>query len=202
MDSSTSQPPLIRAAHWLSYALHPAVLLLLTMGLVSPVGQGGAGRVLLDVGILLLGLLPGLGYIAWKVRRGAVSHPHLLLKEERRVVLPLFLLGFVGSLALYWLSGAPDFITKGMAIGLLEGVILTIITRFWKISFHACVSMSCAAFLLPSSAGLAALMGAAALVTGVARLPIKHHTFAQVAAGWTFGFTMTLVLLKFFTEYL
>jgi len=202
MDRSTWHPLLIRAAHWLSYALHPAVLLLLTMALVSPSAQVGAGRTLLDVGILLLGLLPGLGYIAWKVRRGAVSHPHLLLKEERRVVLPLFLLGFVGSLLLYRLSGAAEFITAGMAIGLLEGVILTVITRFWKISFHACVSMACAAFLLPSSAGLAALMAAAAVITGVARLPIKHHTLSQVAAGWLFGFTMTLVLLKFFTQYL
>jgi hypothetical protein len=202
MTRSTPTPLMLRAAHWLSYALHPAVLLLLTMALVSPSGQSGAGRAPLDVGILLLGLLPGLGYIAWKVRRGAVSHPHLLLKEERRVVLPLFLLGFAGSLLLYWLSGAPAFIATGMAIGLLEGAALTVITRFWKISFHACVSMTCAAFLLPSSATLAALMGLAALVAGVARLPIKHHTLAQVVAGWAFGFGVTLALLTLFTDYL
>lgn len=192
----------MRLAHILSYVLHPAVLLLVTMALLSLVQAKSSGRTLLDLGILLLGLLPGLLYIAWKVRRGAVSHPHLLLKEERRVVLPLFLLGFVGSLLLYKLTGAPDFIAEGMAIGLLEGVGLTIITRFWKISLHAAVSMTCAAFLVPLSAALAAGMGTAALIVGWARLPVNHHTVAQVVGGWVYGFGVTLVLLALLTDYL
>jgi membrane-associated phospholipid phosphatase len=191
----------LRVAHGLAYVLHPAVLLLATMALLSLFQPKSGARTLLDIGILVLGLLPGLLYIAWKVRRGAVSHPHLLLKEERRIVLPLFLLGFVGSLIMYKLTSAPDFITTGMAIGLLEGVGLTIITRFWKISLHAAVSMSCAAFLLPLSAGLALIMATAALIVGGARLPVNHHTLAQVIGGWVYGFGVTLLLLATLTEY-
>jgi membrane-associated phospholipid phosphatase len=191
-----------RVAHTLAYLLHPAVLLLVTMALLNIFLPEAGGRGLLDMGILLLGLLPGLSYIAWKVRRGAVSHPHLLFKEERRIVLPLFLLGLLGSLLLYKLTGAPDFLLEGMAIGLLEGVGLTIITRFWKISFHAAVSMSCAAFLLPVSAWLALIMATAALIVGWARLPVNHHTLAQVIGGWAYGFGVTLALLALLTEYL
>lgn len=192
---------LIQGAHFLSYLFHPAVLLLVTMGVLSATQQSTSSRALLDIVILLLGLLPGLAYIAWKVCHGAVSHPHLLLKEERRVVLPLFLLGFVGSLLIYFLSGAAEFIIEGIAIGLLEGVGLTIITRFWKISFHAAVSMACAAFLLPSSFWASLSMALVALITGIARLPIKHHTLEQVAGGWIYGFSVTLLLLAMFTPY-
>lgn len=202
MDTSPSPPWMVRFAHLLSYVLHPAVLLLVTMGLLSATQQTSATVPIRDTLILLAGLLPGLIYIVIQVRRGTVGHVHLLLKEERRVVLPLFLLGFVGSLGLYWLVGAAQFIVDGLLIGIIEGVILTLITRVWKISFHAAVSMTCAAFLLPSSPLLASLMALLALITGLARLPIGHHTLAHVVAGWVFGFGVTTTLLATLTRYL
>ena len=202
MDTSPSPPWMVRFAHLLSYVLHPAVLLLVTMGLLSATQQTSATVPIRDTLILLAGLLPGLIYIVIQVRRGTVGHVHLLLKEERRVVLPLFLLGFVGSLGLYWLVGAAQFIVDGVLIGIIEGVILTLITRVWKISFHAAVSMTCAAFLLPSSPLLASLMALLALITGLARLPIGHHTLAHVVAGWVFGFGVTTTLLATLTRYL
>ena len=184
-----------RVAHLLSYALHPAVLMVGTMVALSACGRGSLALSLLDAAILLAGLLPGLAYIAVKARRGEFSHYHLLLKEERRVVLPLLLLGLLGSLLVFWLSGAPRFVVDGLLIGLLGGIGVTVITRFWKISLHATVSMACAAFCLPVSLPLAGLMALIALLTGLARLPIKHHTPAQVLAGWAYGLGVTGLLL-------
>ena len=202
MDTSAFSPWMVRFAHLLSYVLHPAVLLLMTMGLLSATHQNTVTTTVRDTLILLAGLLPGLIYIGLHVRRGTVGHVHLLLKEERRVVLPIFLLGFIGSLGVYWLVGAAQFIVDGLLIGILEGVILTLITRVWKISFHAAVSMTCAAFLLPSSLVLAGVMMVLAIITGLARLPLGHHTLAQILAGWLFGFGVTTTLLATLTRYL
>lgn len=202
------EPPLTessrvaRLAHFLSYALHPAVLMVATMVALSAHGRGDLWLSLLDAGILLLGLLPGLGFIAYKARRGEVSHVHLLLKEERRIILPLLLAGIAGALLVYALIGAPRFIIDGLVIGLIEGAVVTLITRFWKISLHATVGMCCAAFCLTTSAALAAAIAVIAVVTGIARLPINHHTPAQVLAGWAYGFGATAALLWALTDYL
>lgn len=193
---------MLRLAHFLSYALHPAVLMVATMVALSGHGRGDLWLSLLDAGILLLGLLPGLGYIAYKARRGEVSHVHLLLKEERRIILPLLLAGIAGALAVYLLIGAPRFIIDGLIIGLIEGAVVTLITRFWKISLHATVGMCCAAFCLTVSPPLAAAMTIIAVITGAARLPINHHTPAQVLGGWAYGFGATAALLWALTDYL
>ena len=186
----------------LSYWLHPAVLLFGSMWLASFLQRQHAGYALLDALILIAGLLPGLGYIAWLVRRGAVSHPHLLFKEERRIVLPLLLLGLVAVLGVYQLIDAPRALRDGMLIGIIEGSIVIIITRFWKISLHAMTGMTCAALFVPIQGWIALGIVVLALITGLARLPVRHHTLAQVVAGWLYGFGMTVVLLWLLTEQL
>src|SRR2546430_2014628 len=138
-------------AEALSYILHPAVLMMLTVLLASILTRGSIGRAVLDVGILVLGLLPGLIYIYINVRRGRFSHYHLLLKEERRSVLPLLFIGMLASLALYVLTGAPMLMMQAMAIGLSGGAGAILISRFWKISLHAAVAMGCAGLFLALS---------------------------------------------------
>lgn len=194
--SAEPRSGLYRLADVLSYVLHPAVLMLLTVLLASREGRGGWGGALMDAGILLLGLLPGLGYIFIKARRGEVSHYHLILKEERRIVLPLLFVGMLAAFGLYALTGAPEVMLRGMVAGLLTGLGAIVITRFWKISLHATVAMGCAALFLPISPTYVAAFAAAGLVVGVARLIVRHHTVAQVVAGWAYGFGAGAVLVQ------
>jgi membrane-associated phospholipid phosphatase len=180
----------------LSYLLHPAVPMVLTMFQVSLWTRGSLGWAFLDVGMLILGLFPGLLYIYVKTRRGQFTHYHLLLKEERRVVLPLLFFGMVVSFGLYLVTNAPTLMLRGMIVGLFAGLGAIIISRFWKMSLHAAVSMGCAALFIPISWTTAAVFAALGITVGVARLVVRHHTPAQVIVGWAYGFLVSAVLVR------
>jgi membrane-associated phospholipid phosphatase len=192
-DHKSSHLPgafLDRLAALLSYILHPAVLMILTVVLVSAWTRDNPAWVIVDVGILTLGLLPGLLYIYIKTRRGQFSHFHLLLKEERHTALPLLFVGVLASYSLYTLTQAPTIMMRGMVIALFAGLGAIVISRFWKISLHAAVAMGCAGLFIPISWTITVIFAVAGLIVGLARLRIHHHTPAQVVIGWIYGFAM------------
>jgi membrane-associated phospholipid phosphatase len=82
-----------------------------------------------------------------------------------------------------------------MVTGVLAGAGAVVISRFWKISLHSAVAMGCAALLIPFSWMLAATFAILAVVVGVARLMVRHHTWGQVVVGWGYGFCVSALLL-------
>jgi len=144
----------------------------------------------IDVAILIIGLLPGSLYIFVKVKQGHFTHYHLLRKEERQIALPLLFLGMLISFGLYQLTYAPTLMMRGMSIGLIAGLGAILISRFWKISLHAAVSMGCAGLFIPISGIATGLFIVLGLIVGLARLRVQHHTSAQVIVGWIYGFCM------------
>jgi membrane-associated phospholipid phosphatase len=179
-----------RLAALLSYILHPAILMMLTVVLVSIWTRGNPIWAVLDLSILILGLLPGLLYIFIKTRQGHFTNYHLLLKEERYIALPLLFIGLLVSFGLYQLTHAPTIMMRGMAIGLVAGLGAIIISRFWKISLHAAVAMGCAGLFIPISWTVTGVFTILGLIVGLARVRVRHHTPAQVVVGWIYGFGM------------
>jgi hypothetical protein len=187
-----------RAAHLLSYLLHPLILMILTIIFLSLLSGSPPIWAAFDVLILVAGLVPGLVYVFVRTRNGQFSHYHLLLKEERYVVFPIMLAGLIGVLVTYTGLDRPSTLVQGVVLGLIVGAGAAMINRFWKISIHAGVGAGCAALLLPVSFPLSALMLSLALISGTARLPIKHHTPAQIVFGWCYGLGLTVVLMRIF----
>lgn len=182
----------------LSYLLHPAVIMLVCVAIYSTMIRTRLLDTVIDVAILLVGLLPGLLYILVKTKKGDFSHYHLVIKEHRRVTLIILLSGLMTSFLLYKLIQAPPVMIDGLAIALIGGVLIALITWFWKISFHAAVAMGCAALFLTISTAATIAFIIAAVISGLVRLPVKHHTPAQVIFGWIYGFGITTCLLWVF----
>lgn len=186
---------LYRIANVASYLLHPAVLMLAAVLLASLYFRQTFAWAALDLGILGLGLLPGLLYIVVKTRRGEFSHYHLVVREERYFVLVLLFIGVVLSFTLYYWSGAPTPMLLSMVAGLVCGAGAIVITRFWKISLHATVAMGCAALFLPLNVGYVMAFLVAGAIVGTARIIVQHHSVAQVVGGWAYGFGLTTFVL-------
>jgi membrane-associated phospholipid phosphatase len=194
-NSMPAEGPIQRTAHALGYILHPAVLMVLAILLLSARLRHNALLTLMDMGILVAGLFPGLLYVYVKTRRGDFGHYHLLLKEERRIALPLVFVGLVGSFVLYALTGAPAIMMRCEVVGLVVGAGAMIISRFWKISLHATIAMGCAALFMPISPSILLVMAVVGILVGISRLVVKHHTPAQVIGGWLYGFGVTGILV-------
>lgn len=189
-----------RIADALSYVLHPAVFALLTVALMSCHAHCWTEFILRDIGILAVGLLPGLTYIYRKTKSGEFSHYHLLLKEERRIVLPLLLEGLMVSFALYALVQTPALMMRGMLIGVCGGIGACLINLFWKMSLHSAVAMGCAALFLPVSTVEVLAISVLGIIVGLSRIMVRHHSAAQVFGGWLYGFGVAGLLVWLFSR--
>jgi membrane-associated phospholipid phosphatase len=185
-----------RIATATSYVLHPAILMAGAMFLASLHQRGSLGMALIDTGILLAGLLPGLFYIIYEVKKRAISHYHVLRVSERRIVLPLLMAGIGVSYAVCCLIGAPHYLLVGFACALIAGAGAMLISFWWKISLHAGVPMGCAALLWPINLPAGITFAALAIIVGAARLFQHHHTPAQVISGWIYGFAATAGVMQ------
>lgn len=133
--------------------------------------------------ILLADLLP-LAYLVRLVRQGKVGDLHVAIRSQRlrplAVMLACMALAFVAAIVL----GAPRPLSVFLGIGLIQGVILTAVTVFWQISFHAAAAsaMICAVAVLYGTLS-ALLLTPILLVVAWARLHLRRHTFRQIVAG-------------------
>ncbi|MGB9594246.1 MAG: hypothetical protein ACPL7R_08930 [Anaerolineae bacterium] len=133
--------------------------------------------------ILLADLLP-LAYLVRLVRQGKVGDLHVAIRSQRlrplMVTLVCMALAFAAAVAL----GAPRPLNVFLGITLVQGVLLTAITVFWQISFHAAAAsaMVCAVAVVYGT--LAALfLTPILIVVAWARLRLRRHTFRQIVAG-------------------
>lgn len=201
-----------RLAYGLSVLLHPLLVptyLLLLLGYGLPGSLGLPPGTVLPLSLplqvwLLTFVLPGL--LIWLLaRRGFISSVEL--PDRRQRTLPLLLAAACFAAATVLLTQEPQ---TGPLLSRLFGaitlsVLLTVlITLWWKISAHG-VGLGGAIGLiiwllmsqqLPASPGwqLLGLMLALASAVAWARLRLRAHTPAQVAAGLALG-TMVAVVV-------
>lgn len=187
-----------RISSFISYILHPAVLIIVTVIIMSSKFRQNLLYVIFDTGVMTVSLLPGLLYVFFKTKSGEFSHYHLLFLKERNVALPLLFIGLGTAFIFFWAAAAPLIILNSLAIALIVGFGAIIISRFWKISLHAAVAMGCSVLLAPVSINTAIFFGVLAIITGISRIIVKHHTYMQVFTGWLYSLIFTsLLLLKF-----
>lgn len=184
----------MKVAHVTSRLLHPFVMMGLTSVLMGVVTQRTLAQGMLYTAILAVCLLPG---ILWY---GAVHTNRLKTSHQYRGELILLIAGFAATLVIYSLIGVPRIALLSLVIGIVAGAGATIINRFWDISLHAATSAGCAALFVaiswPATIGLAIL----SVLVGLARLPIKQHSLAQVVGGWMYGFGCTAILILLLTR--
>ncbi len=133
--------------------------------------------------VVVADLLP-LAYLLRLLRKGSVSDLHVRVRVER--VRPLIATVACMGLALFTalLFSAPLTLRVFLGLSLVEGVVLTIVTLVWQISFHAAAAASLvAASGVIYGLTIALVLVPILLVVAWARLHLKRHTVAQIAAG-------------------
>lgn len=140
--------------------------------------------------VVVADLLP-LAYLVRLLRRGAVSDLHVGVRMER--VRPLIAMLACMGLALFaaMLFSAPHTLRVFLGLSLAQGVVLTIVTLVWQISFHAAAATSLvAASGVIYGVTVALVLAPILLVVAWARLHLKRHTLPQIVAGTAVAATL------------
>jgi membrane-associated phospholipid phosphatase len=146
--------------------------------------------------LTLLLSIAGPGVDLWlSVRTHRVADFHIALREQRPRVLAVSL-GFTAlTLATVLVAGGPHGLLVALTVGLVNGVVLTLITLGWKISLHVATATGATAVLWWRLGPWAAALILLVLLVAWARLTLRRHTPAQVAAGAAVSAAVSTVVL-------
>jgi membrane-associated phospholipid phosphatase len=134
-------------------------------------------------------------YIVIGVLRGKLTDVDVSLRTQR---FGPFLFGLcsalLGLLALMFIH-SPKNLQTVLLITLLTGIIMTVITFWWKISIHAS-SMAGAVTMLTALYG-SIVLPASLLIIAVcwSRVVLRRHTLAQVIAGSLLSIALSSIVL-------
>ncbi len=194
--------PMIVASHIISALLHPLILPAIAFFLLlffDPSLSFSAQLLYYGVAVCFSVITIPL-YILWLKQHGAVDSLDITQREQRTTPL---LVGagsyFVGFLVLT-LLGAPVLVSGLLWCYATNTLLVTLITRWWKVSVHTtAIGGPLAALLFQFGPFVLPFLMLVPLVGG-ARVVLNRHTVAQVSVGAGIGLGLTALQLMLLFE--
>jgi membrane-associated phospholipid phosphatase len=183
-------------ARWISHVISPHIVGVVLTSMMALHFSPDPLRVLLWlVGLMPLLVAPPLAYLLWRVRRGALADIYMPERETRLRPLTLMMIWLLVCLSLirYW--AAPPIVELFVLAATVMIGVLSLVTLFWKISFHgATITAAATATVLMAGSSAWPVMLLVPLV-GWARVRLERHTPRQVIFGSLVGALIALVLV-------
>lgn len=127
------------------------------------------------------------GFVLWGVRRRRFSDIHIKARRERYVPILVALAAMGLCVAVLVLGGAPRALAALLAALLSAIAVGGVITTRWKISGHASAASGAVGICAVCFGPWVLAFSPLALVIAAARLRLRDHTAAQLAAGIALG---------------
>lgn len=191
------KPRHVRVARHVSNILSPAAISVPLILLVAFYQARSATGALLYAAMTFIFLSVGpFGYILLNVHLGKLSDVDVSKRSER---FKPFIFGLL-SVCLGWfmlvLTHGPNALVTALMITAISGLIMMMITLWWKISLHTS-SLGGALTMLTAFYGAIVLPLFALLVlVGWSRVVLRRHTVAQVIAGSLLSILLSALLLR------
>lgn len=189
-------------ARLISDIFNPALVIGgLAIGVVSYSSSGYSGWLWLLWALPVLSLPPA-AYIIWLVRQGEAVDIHLPSRQTRLKPLIFTLVWLSIWTVLLSYFDMPAVLVSLLKGALLQFAMLSLITLFWKISFHS-AAISTAAVITLALEGVPSVWVVAVItlviIIGWARINLRRHTSAQVIAGSLVGGVVGYFILHIFS---
>lgn len=194
---TTRKPRHVRIARQVSTILAPATISVPMILLVAFYRASSVASALAYAGLTLFFLSIGpFAYILIGVRLGKLSDVDVSRRTER--VGP-FIFGLI-SVCLGWfalvLAHGPAPLISTVIVTALSGLIMMVITLWWKISLHAS-TLGAAATILTVLYGAVMLPAFVLLIlVSWSRVALRRHTLSQVIAGSLLSIVLSTLILK------
>lgn len=137
-------------------------------------------------------------FVVYLLRTGRITDLHMNTKQERRLPYLSSIGGSLIMLAILRVFDGPPLLTCLAWLSVVVLAILGLINNFWLISIHS-ASIAAAATIggLVFGWWAALLLLPLVLLVAAARLYLKRHTLAQIAAGISLGVAAVFFLTLF-----
>ena len=137
-------------------------------------------------------------FFAITYKLGWVDDLDLTNRKDRPLYLVVFIFSLIAALVLLFFLHAPlKFIVYTLS-GLLMTIATTIITLYWKISFHTAVTTSVVTAITILGGLRFSPLFILVPIIAWARVTLKKHTFWQVVGGFAVAFAITEAVFYLF----
>ncbi len=176
-----------RAARVLTEVFSPAHLAIVLPPIVGARAGGLTGFAYGCLAALFTGVIP-YAFLLLAVRGGRIGDRHVRQRTQRFLPLGFGVVSvIVGFGLLVLLEDAPGDLSA-LVVAMLTGLVITVaITAVWQISIHTGVAAGTVVILTLTLGWVSALAWPLVVATGWARVVLRDHTVAQVAAGAVVG---------------
>lgn len=149
------------------------------------------------VALVFVAIIPAL-YLAWELRERKVKDFHLAKREDRIVPFTVGVIsGFVGLGILYFMH-APMTLMVVLTVFLVNSLVLTIVTYWWKISFHSSIFVVTLVMAVIFFGHVWLWLFLLWIPVVWSRIYRKRHTIPQVMLGAVIAIFLTFIILNLF----
>lgn len=183
-------------ARWISHVVSPHIVgVVITSAMALEYSPDPLKALLWLFGLMPLLVLPPLGYLLWLVRRGKLADIYMPERETRLRPLTLMMVWLLICWGLIRHWQAPSVVEMFVLAATVMIGVLSLVTLFWKISFHgATITAAATATMLIAGFSAWPVMLLVPLV-GWARVRLERHTPRQVIFGSLVGALIALILV-------
>jgi hypothetical protein len=128
-------------------------------------------------------------YTVWLLKQGKIEAFFMPKREERiRTIIAMVITNTFGVIVMI-LGKAPFILIAFGVVGILQAVIILLITYYWKISAHMIGISGLSVFMAVAFGGWAALALLMIPLVAWARIRLDSHSFMEVFGGVILGST-------------
>lgn len=186
-----------RIAFTISVLFNPFLLPLVSILLIvrMSVATTQQGLLWMVIVVLFASVLPML-FILILFRRGQLSDFRLTVREQRAKPLIFSLVSALVGIGILHILNVPREIVWLCIACVINGVVLTLITQVWKISFHSGVAAGCMTGLATLISGQFVYLFILLPFIAWARVHRKRHTYLQTIIAAPIAVASTAVVLQ------
>ncbi|MGD8456563.1 MAG: hypothetical protein PVF83_09275 [Anaerolineales bacterium] len=150
--------------------------------------------------VFVVAALPTL-YTVWLLKTGRISDFYMTRREDRIRTIASMVVTNVAAVVVMVLGEAPFILIAFGSVGILQAVLILLITLYWKISAHMIGIAGLSTFMTAALGGWWSLALLMIPLVAWARVRLDSHSYAQVFGGMILGATIigtaTLLLAYF-----
>jgi len=148
--------------------------------------------------LIAVSILPVFSVIIYLVRKQGLESPFIITRRQRtKIYLLAGVCASVGCVILHYL-GAPPILMATSVAGLSGVVVFMCVNLLWKISLHTALVTASVTVLIILYGSIAAGIIVLVPLIAWARIELKHHSLAQVAAGALLAALIVVVVFYLF----